>query len=223
MVTKVTMKKTETIPPFNNDSVIEPEHAFIIEPAQMNSEQMRAAVQKIKEDKTKTGKIAGVKTDDNGVLTPKQRMFVSLVTQGNSPREAYRKAYSNTTDNEAIIGASANRLMNTPKVKRLLSFLWDKQEKNIIMDAQKTRFHIMEELLKHSGNEDIQISARLKALELMGKAVGMFTDKIETKVEQISAEQLKDELSQHLSLLDSVVTKHWLHHVFPVNRAAIQN
>ena len=208
MVTKVTMKKTETIPPFNNDSVIEPEHAFIIEPAQMNSEQMRAAVQNIAENKSKTGKVIGVKEDNVGVLTPKQRMFVSLVTQGNSPRDAYRKAYSCTTENEATVGAAANRLMNTPKVKRLLSHLWDKQEKNLLLDQQKTRYHIMEELLKHSGDEDHAISARLKALELMGKAVGMFTDKIETKVEQISAEQLKDELSQHLNLLDSVVTRH---------------
>ena len=207
MATKISVTKTETIDPFNNNSVTPPEHAFVIDAPAMNSEQMRAAVQDLKENKTKTGKIHGVKQDNDGVLTPKQRMFVSLVTQGNSPREAYRKAYSNTTDNEAIIGASANRLMNSPKVKRLLQHLWDKQEKNIIMDAQKTRLHIMEELLKHSGNEEVQISARLKALELMGKAVGMFTDKVEQKVETINAEQLKNELSQHLQLLDSV-TKH---------------
>jgi hypothetical protein len=208
MTNKQMLKDIDVNKPFNNDSVVPDTHAFIIEPPAMNSEQMRATVQAMHENKTKTGKIAGVKQDNDGVLTPKQRMFVSLVTQGNSPRDAYRKAYSNTTDNEAIIGASANRLMNSPKVKRLLSHLWDKQEKNIIMDAQRTRLHIMEELLKHSGNEEVQISARLKALELMGKAVGMFTDKVETKVEQISAEQLKDELSQHLSLLDSAVTKH---------------
>lgn len=201
------LKDIDVNKPFNNDSVTPPEHAFIIEPPVMNSEQMRATVESIAETKTKTGKIRGVKSTDDGVLTPKQRMFVSLVTQGNSPKEAYRKAYSNRTDNEAIIGASANRLMNSPKVKRLLSHLWDKQEKNIIMDAQKTRLHIMEELLTHS-KEMKNESSKLKALELMGKAVGMFTDKIETKVEQISAEQLKDELSQHLSLLDSAVTKH---------------
>jgi hypothetical protein len=97
--------------------------------------------------------------------------------------------------------------MNLPKVKRLLSHLWDKQEKNLLLDQQKTRYHIMEELLKHSGNVEHAISARLKALELMGKAVGMFTDKVEQKVETITADQLKNELSQHLQLLDSV-TKH---------------
>ena len=208
MVTKVTVTKTEAIHPLNDDSVIEPEHTIETPEPAMNSEQMRAAVKSITETKTKTGKIHGVKEDGHGVLTPKQRMFVTLVTQGNSPRDAYRKAYSCTTENEATVGAAANRLMNTPKVKRLLSHLWDKQEKNLLLDQQKTRYHIMEELLKHSGDENHAISSRLKALELMGKAVGMFTDKIETKVEQISAEQLKDELSQHLNLLDSAITKH---------------
>ena len=207
MVTKITTSKTETIYPLQDDSVIEPEHTIENGAPAMNSEQLRAAVESIAEKKTKNGNIVGVKEDGHGVLTPKQRMFVTLVTQGNSPRDAYRKAYSCTTENEATVGAAANRLMNTPKVKRLLSHLWDKQEKNLLLDQQKTRYHIMEELLKHSGDENHAISARLKALELMGKAVGMFTDKVEQKVETITADQLKNELSQHLQLLDSV-TKH---------------
>ena len=190
------------------DTIIsESGNAFTIAAPAMNSEQLRAAVQAQSEEKNKNGTVKGVKTDEEKQLTPKQRMFISLVIQGNSPREAYRKAYSATTENEATIGAAANRLMNLPKVKRLLQMNWDKQEKNILLDQQRTRFHIMEELLKHSGNIDHAISARLKALELMGKAVGMFTDKVETKVEQINAEQLKSELSQHLQLLDSV-TRH---------------
>jgi hypothetical protein len=41
----------------------------------------------------------------------------------------------------------------------------------------------------------------------MGKAVGMFVEKVEQTIEQVSPEQLKDELSKHLSLLDQA-TKH---------------
>jgi len=40
----------------------------------------------------------------------------------------------------------------------------------------------------------------------MGKAVGMFIDKVETKVEEINAEQLKQELESHLTLLDNVTS-----------------
>ena len=46
--------------------------------------------------------------------------------------------------------------------------------------------------------------SQLKALELMGRAVGMFTDKVEQKVEEISTERLKQELKTHLELLDNV-------------------
>ena len=71
-------------------------------------------------------------------------------------------------------------------------------------NERRTRQHIMEELFAHSENEKINIGARLRALELMGKAVGMFVDRVETKVEEVSAEQLKEELATHLRLLDNV-------------------
>jgi len=48
----------------------------------------------------------------------------------------------------------------------------------------------------------------VRSLELMGKAVGMFVDKVESKVEEINAEQLKNELSSHLDLLNKATSKH---------------
>jgi flagellar basal body-associated protein FliL len=50
-----------------------------------------------------------------------------------------------------------------------------------------------------------QEGTRLKALELMGKSVGLFIDKTETEVKTVSAEQLKQELGQHLKLIKSKV------------------
>jgi len=66
-----------------------------------------------------------------------------------------------------------------------------------------TRRHVMKELLKHADAEDVPVSAKLRALELMGKAVGMFVDKVETKVEEINVDSLKAELQSSLSLLNS--------------------
>jgi hypothetical protein len=40
---------------------------------------------------------------------------------------------------------------------------------------------------------------------MMGRAIGMFTDKVESKVETISTEQLKAELESSLELLGNVV------------------
>ena len=50
-----------------------------------------------------------------------------------------------------------------------------------------------------------EVYDKLKALELMGKAIGMFTDRVEAKLETISVEQLKDELESSLLLLGNVV------------------
>ena len=62
----------------------------------------------------------------------------------------------------------------------------------------------MEQLYSYAAAETKPDGTRLKALEMMGRAVGMFTDKVEQKVEQISTDQLKAELKSHLTLLDNV-------------------
>jgi hypothetical protein len=82
----------------------------------------------------------------------------------------------------------------------------DKQEINLVNDAVAARRHVMTELLEHAKSMKSE-GSKLKALELIGRAVGMFTDKVETKVEEVSTEQLKRELEGHLSLLDQA-TKH---------------
>jgi hypothetical protein len=47
-----------------------------------------------------------------------------------------------------------------------------------------------------------QEGSQLKALELLGKSVGMFIDKAEVKPESVTADQLKRELSGHLKLVN---------------------
>jgi hypothetical protein len=49
-----------------------------------------------------------------------------------------------------------------------------------------------------------QEGSRLKALELLGKSVGIFTVAEEKAEKAVSADQLKRELSGHLKLLDNV-------------------
>jgi flagellar hook assembly protein FlgD len=82
----------------------------------------------------------------------------------------------------------------------------DKREENLVSDAVATRRHVMTELLEHAKSMKSE-GSKLKALELIGRAVGMFTDKVETKVEEVSTDQLKRELEGHLALLDQA-TKH---------------
>jgi hypothetical protein len=189
-----------------DESTGQGEHAFKIPAPALDSEGLRAAVESCSETKTKDGKVWGVKLNTKGRVTAKQRLFASLIVQGLSPREAYRKAYNCLTANESTIATSANKLMNDPKVSVLLQTSLDKQEINLVNDAVAARRHVMEQLLSHARDMKSE-GSKLKALELIGRAVGMFTDKVETKIEEVNTDQLKKELESHLALLDSA-TKH---------------
>lgn len=167
-------------------------------------ERMRVAVAKIKEKRTSTGRVYGVKPEEKERrLTAKQRAFAAYVTQGMSPSEAYRKAYETSTGNDATVLAAANKLMKDKRIAALIGSVFESIKENVVADAIATRRHVMSELFDHSKKAKTE-SAKLKALELMGRAVGMFTDKIEQKVEDISTDQLKKELESHLSLLNNV-------------------
>jgi hypothetical protein len=173
-------------------------------PEQIN-ERMRVAVGSIKENKTPNGNIAGVRQKGQGKLTAKQRLFASLVVEGNSQSDAYRKAYDVRTDNAAVIANSAYKLAQHPKVQRLLEQAISKRTETVLNDEVATRRLVMTALLDHAQNMKAE-SSKLRALELIGKAVGMFTDKVEQKVTEVSPDKLKEELSVHLALLDSLPT-----------------
>jgi hypothetical protein len=138
------------------------------------------------------------------MLTGKQRAFANYVAQGNAPKEAYKKAYNVTSNNEANHIANANKLMRDPRIGLLLSEVWEQVKENVIDDAIAVRRKVMGDLMAHANNEEARLSDRLKSLELMGRAIGMFTDKMETKTDSVNAEQLKRDLEQSLHLLDTM-------------------
>ena len=169
-------------------------------------EGMQAAVAKIREKRSSKGKVIGVQEESrkqNRRLTSKMQVFVNNILSGMSPAIAYKNAYNVRTDNHATIVASANKLMADPRINTLLEALSEEYRRKVIDNAVSTREHVMAELFKHA-QQAKQEGTKLKALELMGRAVGMFTDKVEQKVEEISTEKLKQELQSHLSLLDNV-------------------
>jgi len=160
--------------------------------------EMLEMIEGTNERKRIDGKPIGVKRNEPRI-TPKMRAFASLVAQGNSPRDAYRKAYEvRSGTSEASVVAGANKLMKDGRISGLMEAVWESVEQNIIDDAIATRRHILEQLHSHAADTNVRTSDRLKALELMGKAIGMFVDKSEAKVEQVDPEQLKRELDTHL-------------------------
>lgn len=177
-------------------------------------EDMRSRASQVEVKVKKNGLPRGVhreETSTNGRdkrMTAKMHAFASNVVQGMSPSDAYRRAYDTSNMSEASTMSEANRLLKDPRITQLLESFWTTLKENVIADAVSTRRHIMAELYEHAQNKEAQLSNRLKSLELMGRAVGMFTDKVETKTEEVNVDTLKKELESSLLLLQSAKPLH---------------
>jgi hypothetical protein len=201
------MKREELIDALESDAIkIDEDISSTNTPEPGNSEAIRIAVAKIKEKRTKNGKVYGVKDKEGNPhkrLTASMQLFVNHLLAGDTKLMAYRKAYNVKTENDASVIGNANKLLRDQRITALLGSLSEVVREKVIEDSVRTRRHVMEELFKHAQQAKTE-GTQLKALELMGRAVGMFTDKVETKVEEINTEKLKAELKSHLTLLENV-------------------
>jgi len=170
------------------------------------SESVAKSVERSEGRLRKDGKPWGsrLKNESGKRITPKMRLFASLVAQGNSPREAYKQAYNASNCSDATVYASSNKLMNDPRISVLMEAVWTDVHKNIVDDAVAIKRHVMDQLLEHSKDTNARLNDRLKSLELLGRSIGLFTDKTESRVETIDADQLKRELEKHLNTFDAL-------------------
>ena len=133
-------------------------------------------------------------------LTIAQHRFVAGVIRGESLRKSYREAFENNTGSDASISASANKLMKDPRVARALEDAWGQTVEHLIEDVVASKRYVLKGLLALSKAD--QPSTQLKALELMGKAAGLFTPTEVQDKAVITADQLKRELAGHMKLLE---------------------
>lgn len=136
-------------------------------------------------------------------LSPRATMFAHYLIEGHTPINAYMRSYNCENSSHATITANANKLMRDPRVTLLLEPLMHARKEMILTDERIARHHIMSQLYDHAEDEDTPISMKLRSLELMGKAVGMFSDKVEQATEVIDVETLKGELQSSLALLEN--------------------
>jgi len=134
-------------------------------------------------------------------LSPRQVLFTQRVIQGDSLRTAYRNAYANDTGSDASISASANKLMKDPRVKHILEEAWEETAEHLSEDLAASKRYVLKGLLALSKKAK-QEGTKLKALELMGKAAGLFTPTEVQDKAVITADQLKRELAGHMKLLE---------------------
>jgi len=199
-------KRDELIQKLEQDTIVTDDPYASTNDAGNPAEGVQAAVAKIREKRTKTGKVYGVPLEGESKtrrMTPQMQLFVNAILSGKTKVEAYRSAYNTRTENEASIIGNANKLLRDGRVTALLGSLDETLKERVIEDAVKTRRFVMERLHDRVINAKTE-SAELKALELMGRAVAMFTDNVDQKVQQVNTQQLKDELRSHLRVLETL-------------------
>ena len=139
-------------------------------------------------------------------LTAKQLEFAQLVADGFTKADAFRKAYDVSPDTkEKSVHEMASKTFNNIKVMgRIKAIQHQKAEDQRMLGIKQSEF-IMRQLEKEAMNMDNNSASRIRALELMGKThmVGLFTDKVEVKSENINmtADELQDQLKDKLQKL----------------------
>lgn len=111
------------------------------------------------------------------MLTTNQENFVQNIISGMNQTDAYRSAYPNQRMSDKTIHEAASRLMANSNVVARLSELRKELAKPSIMSAQK-RLEWLTDII--NGKNDI--NAKLKAVDIMNKMQGEYTQKIEANV-----------------------------------------
>ena len=141
-------------------------------------------------------------------LTIKQRAFINEIVKGKlgSYKEAYAKVYDGTLTKAGKIPkwveVEASKLIANPKIALSLHKAIERKEQSVTASSLRTRNYVIEQLYRESKESDSDAS-RVRALELLGKSVSLFSDvieerkardtdeierDIETKLEQLLAE-----------------------------------
>ena len=183
-----------------------------IKPSGIDHEVMRTAIEQIEVKKTKGGKVHGMRVEENESSTNKRltaRMihFVNLLVSGNDHITAYSTAYDVSGSTRATIIGNANRLMRDSRITMQLESVLEATKQNVVESDASARRYVMQKLFDKVNEAEVSESGQLRALELIGKAVGMFTDRVETTVEQVDTDSLKKELESHLHLLENANKK----------------
>jgi len=133
-------------------------------------------------------------------LTSAQMMFAQGLIRGLTYKAAYREAYPQQTGNDNTITTSAYKLSRDARIQALIADALEETAEHLAEDMASTKRYVMRQLVAHS-KQAKQEGTKLKALELLGKASGLFTQADADKGEVVTAEQLKRELGAHLKLV----------------------
>jgi hypothetical protein len=117
--------------------------------------------------------------------------------------------------------------MKDPRIKKVLQDAWGETVEHLAGDIAATKLYVIRNLIALSKGAK-QEGSKIKCLELLGKASGLFTPSDIQDKAVITADQLKRELSGHMKLLEQAkasvldVDAKRLHASIPVEQEQVQ-
>jgi len=138
-------------------------------------------------------------------LTPKQLKFAEALGHGIdgeacSISDAYRHAYDTEKMSDAVIRNEASKLSQHNDVAMMVRDIISSRNKKQYVKEVSTKERIENELWKIVDDEDNN-THRLRALEMMGKSIAMFSEVVVSKDEQRSVEDIEKDLRAKLESL----------------------
>ena len=123
-------------------------------------------------------------------MTRKQELFALSVAGGADQTSAFCEAYNASGMKPSTIWSEASRLRRHPKVSARIDQLKAEAELSAAEKREGVREFVLHELTEMACEASTP-SARLKALELLGKSVGLFSDRVEVSAPERSIEELE--------------------------------
>jgi len=150
-------------------------------------------------------------------LTAKQEAFAQAIVFGVLVDETGKKKHLNASDcyrsvynvgettKPSSIWTEASKLLSSPKVSQRIDVLKGQMETHALSSSLSERDKIIERLWVMADNGQAEAS-QLRSLELLGKSIGLFSDRVEIS-ESKNLDQVEKELVQKLSALKQTVDK----------------
>ena len=165
-----------------------------------NRESKRSVNNVIPIDGSKKTRVRGAKLP-NG-LTTKQEAFAHAVSEGHNLADAYREAYQPDSMTPEAIHVAASRVASLAKVSlRIEGIGLEKAaRRRMLALSREDRLISQLENIAYRDSEAAD-TATMKALELLGRHLGIWQEKHIVETSERDPDQIKQELEKKLSAL----------------------
>jgi len=134
-----------------------------------------------------------------GGLTPKQEKFCLEYMRTGDPEEAYKKAgYKSKWIKPAV-----QRMLSNQLIQMRLQEIREQALKDIKVDAEKVIDRVLE--VYDSAMQESDFTNANRAMETIGKHLGMFVDRSEQKVTQLTKGDEPETVKQDIHRLAEVI------------------